>query len=266
MKPLLTDVNSGEVVYDRNGVFSPESFRFPYDKIKQTINKQSQQEDDELDKQFFHWPNAYFIPPIGKEDWDGHIFISGATGAGKTYFVNRLLTNDPLQRKIFLFTDFNEKDESLDGLYATGRMKRVVRSQKQSEKNTTILPDELEKALQNKRRPLILVFDDCSDKEFVIFRDHALKKGRHSNRMVVCIEHKMRDWNATKVPMTECRYFVVFPAASTTQINGFLKDLMEVNAKVRNALTQLAKNDGRHAIIHMHAPNFFASAKSIVKM
>jgi DNA helicase HerA-like ATPase len=55
------------------------------------------------------YPGAYLIPQLGSLPWDGHIYVSGATGAGKSYLIRQIVENDLSTRKVYLFS--NVKDD-----------------------------------------------------------------------------------------------------------------------------------------------------------
>ena len=120
------------------------------------------------------YDDGYLIPALGSKKWDGHIFISGATGAGKSWMIKTLCMNDKKRRDIVIFTDLDGEDESFKELYESGR---------------TMTPEEAEE--ENKESPYdekIVIFDDCTKCEqgdVIDIRDNLLEKGRHKGTMVI---------------------------------------------------------------------------------
>jgi hypothetical protein len=100
----------------------------------------------------------------------------------------------------------------------------------------------------------------------LIMRDHALRKGRHHDTMVVCVNHKMRDRDATKHALVNARFIVSFPSSNRGAVGTFMKDFLGMSTKARRAILRQADEDGRQLIIHAQAPNVIATAKSVVKV
>lgn len=200
---------------------------------------------------------GYLIPPLGRNKWDGHIYVSGATGSGKSFFINKMLLNDKRKRKVFLFTDFTKKDESLKGMFDTGRLK-VVRTKPS-------MPWEVshENFATNMDKSIV-VFDDCKDNEAIELRDNILEKGRHRDIVSVCVNHKLRESTVTKRPLNESKYVIAFPASNRGAVSNFLKDWFDMNLKARKAAIKVGQIEGRHMILHMFSPNSIASQGSVI--
>lgn len=75
----------------------------------------------------FH-AKADFIPALGyRQNNEGHIFISGPTGAGKSYLISQMLQMDKKRRPYYLFTDtYQTIDPAYLPLFKKKRMKIVV--------------------------------------------------------------------------------------------------------------------------------------------
>jgi len=202
-----------------------------------------------------HYPNAKLIPWLGKEKWDGHIFVAGPTGSGKTFLINEIVFNDFKKRKAFLFSDVRRKDPSFDPIWKNGQLKRVSRNPKEK---WEISPQKVPI-----KKNIILIFDDTNDPQWITLRDKVLERGRHHEIMAICVSHKLRDRGFTKVPKNESRWIITYPFANKTEISRFLQE-QDMNMKQRSELIQLSIEDGRYLIFHNFAPTFVLTEHSLV--
>lgn len=195
---------------------------------------------------------AYLIPALGYNDFDGHVYISGATGAGKSYFIRKMVDKDKKGRRCVLFTDLDKEDPAYEGM-------NYVKYNKDGPYNN----EWLKKNQANK----IMIFDDVQyNDEVNEYRDKLLEKGRHLNIIVVCVNHKLQDYWSSKVPLNECRYVVCFPCSNRGSAAKFIKSELELNKhRVDNILSKVC-DEGRHMIVHRFSPNFIAGTKSIFKV
>jgi hypothetical protein len=185
-----------------------------------------------------HFPGAYLIPQLGELKWDGHIYISGATGAGKSFLIRQIVQGDKKHRKIYLFSMVVD-DPSLEGL-----LLHTYNADTDSLKNS------------------ICIFDDYPDR---ILRDQILETGRHDNTMCIVVNHKHRQWSHTMKPINESKYMILFPSANRGVALNEMKAL-GLNTNQRLLITKLAQNDGRYLIIHQHAPNACITQKTVVAL
>lgn len=202
----------------------------------------------QLPIKYERYNDGYLIPALGADKWDGHIYVSGATGAGKSYLIKQIVMNDEKKRDVIIFSDLKE-DESFKELYDSGRIITLGQA-------TEMNPDE---PYKNK----IVIFDDCTRADAALARDHLLEKGRHPNCVVICVNHKLREWKATMKALNEARYVIMFPSANKMSVVKFL-DSTGMNKKVRDVIIQLSNEDGRYLMYHQFNPNALITQRTVL--
>lgn len=216
------------------------------------ISKTIIHDSDFLDHTNLHLEGAFWLPCLGRTNFDGHVFISGATGSGKSYIIRRMINNDYLKRSVILFTDLTSNDPEFLGM-------NYVKFDEGGLYNSAWVQDNID----NK----IVIFDDVQfNKSIIQFRDVLLEKGRHRNCTVICVNHKIQDYFHTKVPLTESRYVITFPFANKGAVFRYLKHEMELERKKLDAILNEAIKEGRHLIIHRFSPNIIATTESLFKL
>ena len=196
------------------------------------------------------------IPHLGVQKWDGHIFVSGSTGSGKTWLIKEIILNDKKNRPVYLFTDIDEKDPSYKELWGRKKMKRVTFTPK--EKKHEIHPDK------TKNKNCICIFDDTKNEKFVTLRDKLLERGRHNNVVVICVSQKMRDRKFTKVPKTNSRWKVTFPKFDRMEVFRYLME-EGMNRKQAMSVINFAESQGRGQLIfHNFAPRFMITEQTFI--
>lgn len=199
-----------------------------------------------------HLNKAYWIPALGTRKFDGHIYISGATGAGKSYLISKIIENDKMKRECILFTDLKTSDPAFKGM-------KYVTFDEKGQHNTEWLSKN-----QSKK---IMIFDDIQYNEDVLkYRDYMLEKARHVSTIVICVNHKLQDYFKSKVPLNECRFVVTFPCSNRGSVLDYLKDAMGIKTKLGQEIIELACKEGRHLIIHRFHPNVLACTETIIKI
>lgn len=203
------------------------------------------------------YPDAKLIPWIGKDEWDGHIFVSGPTGAGKSWLIKEIIMNDfDEKRKAYLFSDVERKDPSFKEIYSSGKLKKVTFNPKEK---WHIHPSKI-----NKKKKAILVFDDTREPEWIRLRDRILERGRHLGLSSISVSHKLRDRAFTKVPKNESKWIITFPSSNKGEISRFLGE-NSLTLKQRQELLNISDEDGRYMIFHNFAPNFIITEKSVFR-
>ena len=196
------------------------------------------------------------VPALGYNDFDGHVFVSGATNSGKSFFINKMLMHDNKKREVFMFTDLKTKDPSFEPLFNTDRLK-VVREEAIEDWEIS------QKDFRNKVDGSIVVFDDATDPDVKDLMDSALLRGRHRKTVVVAVNHKLRDWGNTKHLLNDAKYIIGFPNSNRGTLIKFIREEFDTQPRLRRFILKKALQDGRQIIFHRFAPNAIATAKTV---
>lgn len=221
---------------------------------KQYENEEEEEDDDDKIIPLIQEENAEWLPALGYSmKFDGHTFIAGATESGKSFFIKRMIMNDKLHRPVILFTNLTGDDVSFRGI------QEMTKFDPNSKYNW-------EWVLQNYANR-ILIFDDIRNNTIIKnFKDKMIEEGRHSNTVVICVNHALKDWNITKVAHNDCRFIVTFPSSNRGHVRKYLKDDMGLSKKQLNRLMKVSNKEGRYLILHKFTPNAIATTESIFKL
>jgi hypothetical protein len=190
----------------------------------------------------------FLHPTIDPVDDRDTIFIAGATGSGKTRFALRFMEK---------FIDHHD----MDGIIITSTADDY--SLKDASEDIEILdgeectPDKLDISMLEES---ITYFDDIFEIENPEAKNNVLeinrlsiKKGRHKVINVITSSHFLKDYSRTKLPLSDSKYLVCFPAnGSKNQI----ADVLKSNLQIRNPkmLSKILGLNSQWVVIRQKTP------------
>lgn len=204
----------------------------------------------------YHVEGAFFIPILGarSKEFDGHVYISGATGSGKSYIIQQMILNDKKKRPVILFTDLKQKDKTFD------KMKYELFDETGQQGRT------MDWVIQNLRNKII-VFDDVQfNKPVLRFKDELLEKARHEDSTIICVNHRLQDFHRSMVALNDCSYIITFPCSNKGNVKRYLDYEMAVDKELNKQMLETACQEGRHLIVHKFHPNLIATTSTIFKV
>ncbi|MCP4180604.1 MAG: ATP-binding protein [bacterium] len=223
------------------------------------------------------------LPAYGYKDmpFDRHIFISAASGSGKSFFIAHLLKHDKRMRKVYLISkvDKDDRNKAFGGILIPSddeggvlpgiedeelkmeenpQVKRKKKKRRDPNKRMKHLIIENQKDLMELPTPnelkeipggVILVFDDFDTftpdmTDFIRrYMNDLLETGRKKRVSVISTSHRLRDYNRTKTNLSEAEWVVLFPSANKIQSQRFLKESLGMlkHERVR-VIDKAAKN------------------------
>ena len=220
----LRNINSSHLILLKKAIRDSNKGILHSDYLKSCYD-QSQILLGEILKKYIEIPKKVgHIEVLPSKTWQGHMLVSGASGAGKSTFIGNY---------IFLYSKLNPKNEIFifspildDPAYKDIKNVHYVKL------DGSIIDEPLsvDEFKSSKGTGTILLFDDIeSIKEKGLseniehFRDSALMTGRHCNIEVICVSHVLLNTTKSKVPLTECGRVVLYPKSGFQNISNYLR-------------------------------------------
>ena len=178
-------------------------------------------------------------------------YISGASGAGKSYIAKRLAEQYMKKfpdRAIYLVSKL-EEDSTLDSM-----KNPLIRlsPQKLIEKPIATTSD------MEQLRDSMIIFDDYDTfqgKEGKVIQqliDDIAVMGRHQNITMLCLTHYLSNYKKTRLLLTEASHFVLYPqSAGAHALNYMLKTYLGMGP---DEVQKLRKSATRWVCIHKNFP------------
>ena len=215
----------------------PDELRKIYNVLMDEINKTSTQTINTKGK-FQCCPNFDF--PTNKDfERANHVYVAGATGSGKSYWVAsylRLINKYQPKREIFIFSDVHE-DKAFEGL------KNITRiSLDMTLVNEPITPEELKDS--------VCLFDDIDSiqnktikKQVYILMNSLYRRGRHENITCISTTHNITEFLKSRTAINESSLIVLFCKSGSTHGQKYMlktycglsapqiKDILSINSR-----------------------------------
>lgn len=244
-------------MYDKKKENSfPQHLNSAFNDLKTIIN-------DKLKKELRFYKDVQLIPCIdmAKNGFDGHTFVTGSTGSGKSSLINLLLQTDRKKRPIVFMSRLVKKDPSLKDMYDTKRVEKIELDDVDNFPDTETLGGK------------IVVFDDIENAglsdDIMSMRDYLLECGRHikdekgESCSVICVSHAVSNYSKTKTPQRESKFCVLFPGSNKFESQNYLKYKMGLNKKDQEKFIKLALKEGRYLICHASYPPCIITQRSV---
>lgn len=208
----------------------------------------------------YHLNDGTYIPlPLIKKEQVDRIFISGASGVGKSTFIAMYAQQyKKLFKKnnIIMFSRLDD-DKSIDDKI---KIKRIRLDQELLEFDNNDIIEDLKDSL--------VIFDDIStiqDKEILNkikkLRDDILECGRHYNIYSICVSHMITNYKDTRHLILEATAMVFFIMSSQYQIKNFLKNYKGLE---KNTIQRIMNLKSRWVMIRNTYPNVLISEHDVI--
>jgi hypothetical protein len=202
--------------------------------------------------------------PIIDNNSHCNYFISGASDAGKTYFMKQLLL-DESKRQIYYLSPkeySNMVDQSLVEIYEKDNFNHIIinvvsdinkmPSFKELHGSICVF-DDLDTLRRNSRRSNELY-------QYVLdYRDRILTRGRHSNISTIVLSHSTRNHKETFVPQKECNIHVYFPRTNKFVYDRYFRDQYQFPKSVRDKITKESYRS-RWLLIKLAFPSYIMTS------
>jgi hypothetical protein len=184
------------------------------------------------------------------------MFVSGTTGAGKSYYLAELVKyNKPK----FIFIMSPVKDDP-----AFKKMKpEPIYIDLNSYYNEYEKLFEIEDIPPNSLLILDDIDTDKNAKEYQTIKVQALERARHIPFSVIVVSHNPLGGNVkhAKAQTLECHYYVVFPKANKTHAENFLSRY--VTGRDKEKLEELMNIDTRGLLIKKTYPSYYLGQHTV---
>ena len=207
-------------------------------------------------KYYLSFPSNIDVLPNFKADEAYAMYLSGASGAGKSYLISQLISKHlpPRDAGVFYLGPFAD-DVSF---------KSIAKH---------IIPVDLLQFEKVERRQIeiedfpegsVIIFDDIeslpNSKQVEALRDRILSVFRHHKFKLYCVNHVGMGGSKTKKLLLECKYLAVYPSANYKQVENLLKVYMGLD---REKCMLIKNQPSRWVIVSKAFPSYFVSQHSV---
>ena len=184
------------------------------------------------------------------KSWRDVIYISGPSGAGKTYWAKDFALSYKClhpKNKVYALSNKPILHDSINiQMLPIDQPKNI-----NNYKNSLIIFDDIENISSNKTYQ-----DEC-----IKFLEECLNVGRSLYISCIVISHVIMNYRLTRNIIMEARYIIIFPMSGLTyQYRNFLSKYVGLDKKQINDILKIKK---RWVIIHKHCPISIITDESI---
>ena len=207
-------------------------------------------------KYYLSFPESIDVLPNFKNDEAYAVYLSGASGAGKSYLISQLISKHlpPREAGVFYLGPFAD-DVSF---------KSIAKH---------MIPVDLDQFYKEERREIeiedfpegsVIIFDDIeslpNSKQVEALRDRILSVFRHHKFKLYCVNHMGMAGNKTKKLLLECKYLVVYPSANYKQVERMLTTYMGLD---KQKCLLIKNQPSRWVCLCKAFPSYFISQHSV---
>jgi hypothetical protein len=207
----------------------------------------------------FVWPKQENKRGIEQDGW-AHMFVTGGTGSGKSYYIKNLIKKITPQRPIYVLTPLTDGDYRDPELPT---VQHIVIDEDLVSNQLNLL-----EFVQPNDGHAIFIFDDIESirnpqiRESVkSFRDQVLETGRHYNLSAIVVHHVAQAGLQTKHIINECTYYVLFPRSNAEAVNKFLVSKVGIGKEMQERVKKL---ETRSLTVKRDYPVVFVSDQNII--
>lgn len=204
-----------------------------------------------LKGQFFCFPDldVDLKKPFKKSN---HIYVAGATGSGKSYWVAeylKMVNKYQPKREIFIFSDV-AYDEAFEKIKNTTRI-----SLDETLLTDPIHPEELKDS--------VCLFDDIDSIQHKKLKDvvytlmnSIYRRGRHENITCISTTHNITDYTKSRTAINESSLIVLF--CKSGSVNGQKYIMKKYCGFDNDVIKDILKVKSRSVQIHKSYPQYYA--------
>ena len=184
------------------------------------------------------------------------IYVAGMSGSGKsTWCANYMKMFNGLfpEKNIYIFSRKNE-DEAFNEI---SNINRVI-----IDENIILNPLQMEMFADS-----LCLFDDCDIlpkkllEAIIDIQSQLLQGARYLGTYVIVTSHNLSNYNKTRVVLSECEFYVIFPRACAVQpLKKFLHTYGGFDAK---EIEMIRNIPSRWVCIHATCPSYVISESSV---
>ena len=201
--------------------------------------------------------------PIPKpEGWQGHMYVTGSSGSGKSTFISQYLDECRLMFKdcnIYIFSMVQDDPayKHLDPVYI------------KIDESILVKPLQCAEFAGIAQSPSFAVFDDIeviSNKKIAqsmeTFQNLVLETGRHYYISTINVSHVMLNGNRSKKCINESDKIVFFPNSNFNQISNYLRLYLGLMKNDINLVKEIGKNS-RWVMVSRPYPMYFIHQQGV---